>query len=312
MEYVIGIDVGKYYLDISIGSELLQVTNDTKGHKELFKRLKCCEAKGISLIICEASGGYEKVMVNLLVSKKYPVHVAHGNHVRAFAKARGYLAKTDKIDAAILQDYAKTLKPAADTIFHNEASIELGEHLKRREQLIGDKQREENRLDKGINKSTERSIRKHIKWLDGEIKDVETVIDELQKQNAQLQKQHDLLTSIPGVGKLTASYLLAFLPEIGHLEHKSLAALVGVAPFNHDSGQHKGKRFIQGGRAHLRRMLYMAALAATRWNKDLSLFYKRLRSAGKATKVALTAVMRKLLAVINSIITRQSPWQSIY
>ncbi|WP_050009316.1 IS110 family transposase [Candidatus Glomeribacter gigasporarum] len=152
-----------------------------------------------------------------------------------------------------------------------------------------------------------RSLKAHIRWLDKEIGNVETAIEK-QPKTAEMQETHALLTSVPGVGNLTAWHLEAFLPELGRCAHQSLAALVGGAPFNHDSGKHQGERFMQGGRARVRRVLYMAALSAARCNEDMKTFYERLRAAGKPIK-ALIAVLRKLLSILNSLVQRRSPWQ---
>ncbi|CCD29898.1 Resolvase domain protein [Candidatus Glomeribacter gigasporarum BEG34] len=182
-----------------------------------------------------------------------------------------------------------------------------GRLIKRREQRVKDLQRDKNHLEHCTDTVIKRSLKAHIRWLDKEIGNVETAIEK-QPKTAEMQETHALLTSVPGVGNLTAWHLEAFLPELGRCAHQSLAALVGGAPFNHDSGKHQGERFMQGGRARVRRVLYMAALSAARCNEDMKTFYERLRAAGKPIK-ALIAVLRKLLSILNSLVQRRSPWQ---
>ncbi len=184
----------------------------------------------------------------------------------------------------------------------------LGRLIKRRDQLAKDLHRDKNHLEHCTDAAIKCSLKAHIRWLDKEIGSIETAIEK-QPRTAEMQKTHVLLTSVPGVGNLTAWHLEAFLPELGRCPHKSLAALVGAAPFNHDSGKHKGKRFIEGGRPLVRRALYMATLSAARCNKDMKAFYERLRAAGNPVKAALIAVLRKLLSILNSILQRRSPWQ---
>jgi transposase len=224
--------------------------------------------------------------------------------VRAFAKATGLLAKTDKIDARLIARYAQWLQPAEDAPEHDE---ELKALLKRREQLIAEKNRELNRLDKVLPTRIKRSITAHMRWLENQIASLDEALAELRKDE-RLQSQVALLSSIPGVGNLTAQYILAYMPEVSSANHKQLASLAGLAPMNRDSGGYRGKRFIQGGRAPLRRALYMAAVPSVRFNPDLKRFYEQLRGQGKPAKVALVAVMRKLLLIAASILRRQSPW----
>jgi transposase len=259
-------------------------------------------------VICEATGGYEQCLVQVLKRKNIAVSVVHPNKVRAFAKSKGILSKTDKMDAKILFEYATMFKPEPDLYFHTESEEMLAGLLKRREQLQEDKFREQYRLDKILSKTVKKSLENHIKWIEKELENIEQEISDLQKNDEIIRKKIDLLTSVPSIGNLSASYLVCFLPELGKLNHKEIASLVGVAPFNRDSGGFKGKRFIRGGRTNLRKMLYMAALTSTRWCESMKIFYQRLKNKGKPTKVALTAVMRKLLIMLNSIVKRQTPW----
>lgn len=310
MNYYIGIDVGKYQLDIQIGDRHLQLTNDEIGIKLLNDELKQLlqNQNVIKLIVCEASGGYEKLVVKALRKRNYPLHVAHANHVRAFAKSKGWLAKTDKIDAKVISIYAQVMELTEDNFELTQHAEELKELIDRRSQLLADKQRELNRLDKCSNPKIKKSLESHIKWLEKALKELDKTIKVLSNSN-ELKNNYELLMSIPAIGFVTASYLIAYLPELGYLSHKEIAALVGVAPFNRDSGKMLGKRFIMGGRTRLRNILYMAAVASTRWNQDLKQFYERLRLKGKPVKVALIAVIRKLVTIINSVMKRKTIWQ---
>ena len=236
------------------------------------------------------------------------LHVAHANKVRSFAKSKGILAKTDKLDSSVLSDHGLLMNVGPDKQLLTENTEKIRLLLGRREQLMNDRQRESNRLDKLDNDVIKASVESHIKCLSDEIKTIDQQMDEC-AQTADVKPKHDLLISIPSVGPLVANYLIANLPELGLLNHKRIAALVGVAPYNRDSGSFSGKRFIQGGRRALRRILYMSAISSVRFNPDMKIFYKRLRAAGKPAKVALIAVIRKLLSVINSVVKRQTPWQ---
>ena len=311
MNLFVGVDVSKRCLDVYLNEkeQYLSYSNDKQGIKKLISLLKK-KAVSLELVLCEASGGYEQLLVKSLHGNSLPIHVAHANKIRAFAKAKGWLAKTDKIDARTISVYGQQFKPTPDEVLLNEEEEELGNLLKRREQLCEERQREKNRLDKICSAAISKSINSHVKWLDKEIKKLEQIIKQLQKTDS-LKKKITLLTSVPAIGDLVASYLLAFLPELGQLDCKQIAALVGLAPFNKDSGKYSGKRFIQGGRSKIRRMLYMAAIASVRCYLDMQKFYARLRAAGKPTKVALVAVARKLLTVANSVMSRQTSWELI-
>lgn len=310
MTAYIGVDVSKHTLDIQMGDAYFQVENTAKGLRALVRGVKkfIREGNELGAVICEASGGYEKDLILAMRKKNLPVHLAHANKVKAFAKCKGYLAKTDKLDAKMIQEYGETMKVQGDTNLLSAAQEKLGRLIKRREQLAKDMQRDRNHLEHCTDTAIKHSLKAHIRWLDKEMGNIEKAIEK-QPKTTEMQETHALLTSVPGVGNLTAWHLEAFLPELGRCPHKSLAALVGVAPFNHDSGKHKGKRFIEGGRALVRRALYMAALSVARCNKDMKAFYGRLRAAGKPVKVALIAVLRKLLSMLNSVVQRGSPWQ---
>lgn len=310
MEYqYIGIDVSKGCLDVNYCGEGRQYLNDPLQIKQLIKDIQTIQSQNkLGLVICEATGGYEQKIVRACHESNIPMHVAHANKVRYFAKSRGILAKTDKIDAFVLSDYARLFKPAADSFLLTENVEKIKELLKRKEQLQEDKKREVNRSDKILSRDILDSIKAHIEWLNKKIKEVDEKLSSLEKE-VDVKDNYLLLTSIASIGKQSAYYLLAYLPEIGQLSNKALAALVGVAPYNQDSGGTQGKRFIKGGRANLRKILYMASLSAIRYNPDLKVFYDRLCSRGKPAKVALIAVMHKLITLANSVIRRQKPWE---
>lgn len=310
MKHYVGIDVSKSKLDIYLNGKNFSVENNLAGLSILIEKLNEQISQGheIGLVLCEASGGYEKLLVDRMRAENFPVHLAHANKIRSFAKTKGLLAKTDKIDAELISEYGRVMNLKADIKLLSESAEILGELLKRREQLIDHRQADKNRLDKERLPFVIQSIKSHIKWLEKEIEQIDKQIEDVQIQE-EFKQQIELLISVPGIGKLTASYLVSFLPELGKFNHKQIAALVGIAPFNRDSGTLRGKRFIQGGRAIVRRILFMAALASIRcYHSDLRTFYQQLRARGKAGKIAIVAVMRKLLIVLNSIVSRQTPW----
>ena len=261
----------------------------------------------MTLAVCEATGGYERLLVETLGQANIPILVEHPNKIRAFGRTKGLRAKTDSQDARLIFDYANTIKPCIKNYNLSEEQVQIRELLKRRDELIQDKNRESARLDKLPSRAVKRSIQSHLEYLNKQIHGIQEEIDQSAKQ-PDIQKQVSLLSSIPGIGQQTALMMLTHLPELKGLSSKALAALVGVAPFNRDSGQYQGKRFIQGGRKALRKALYMAAVAAIRWNQPLKLFYQRLRARNKPAKVVLVAVMNKLVAMLSSVYKRQSPW----
>ena len=235
--------------------------------------------------------------------------IVHPNKIRAFAKSIGLLAKTDKLDAALIKRYAEVMALSAKRTGRMDTKIQA--LLKRREQLMVDKLREGNRLDKALDNVAKCSAQEHIAWIEKAMKEIESQLKE-QVEQSKLKETVDLLTSVPGVGDLTALYVLTYLPEIKEANQREVAALAGVAPYNRDSGTHRGKRFTQGGRAPLRHALYMSAISSVQHNPDFSRCYKRLRAAGKPAKVALTAIMRKQLILLSSIMKRGTPWQPDY
>jgi transposase len=304
MSNYIGIDIGKFNLDVWINNQTLKLANNKAGFNKLDKLLQKQE---ITLVCCEASGGYEKNVMAYLNNHGYPTHVAHANKVKAFAKSKGILVKTDSIDSYIISEYSRVMNIQPIQNLHTEETLKLKDLLLRREQLLADKQAENNRLDKCNDSYIKHSINQHIKWLEKELEHVDNLLKE-QSQLALVKQKYELLLSIPSIGNITAYYLISFLPELGILDHKKIAALAGVAPFNRDSGTFRGKRFIQGGRKDLRCAIYMAAISSVKHNPVTKDFYQRLRANGKPAKVALTAVMRKMLTIANSVVKRQTPW----
>jgi len=310
MKIFIGIDVGKMFLDISINDKHFRVNNDKEGYCIIEKQIKeNIQINDKCILVCEASGGYEKNLITYFSSKGFDTHVAHANKVKAFARSKGYIAKTDKIDCKIISEYGKAMDVSNDAFQLSEGELSIKNLIVRREQLMAHKQQETNRLDKCSDPVIKRSVQKLIKYLEKEIVSLKPMLEKQQKSSDAVNDKINLLSSIPCVGPLTAQYVVAYLPELGSVSNKALAALVGVAPYCRDSGKHSGKRFIQGGRKRLRKQLYMAAVSSIIHNPLLSNFYKRLRKKGKLAKVALVAVIRKLLSILNAVIQRNSVWE---
>jgi transposase len=310
MKIFVGVDVGKMFLDVHINNNHLRVNNDKSGFKLIEREIKKNSQEHSSfIIVCEASGGYEKKLVSFFNSKGYDTHIAHANKVKAFARSKGYMAKTDKIDSKIIHEYATAMNVSNDEFQLSEGELSIKHLIVRREQLRTHKQQEKTRIDKCDDPIIVRSVQRLIKFLEKEIIALEKQLNEKQKTLGNVDKKVNLLCSIPSVGQLTAQYIVAYLPELGCVTNKALAALVGVAPYCRDSGKHSGNRFIQGGRQRLRNQLYMVAVSSIRHNHVLSNFYKRLREKGKPAKVALVAVIRKLLTILNSVIQRNSVWE---
>jgi len=306
VEIFVGIDVSKATLDVALWQpkQAWQVRNDIEGVGKLLQRLQELRP---NLVVIEATGGYEKLIVAELVLAKVAVSVVNPKRVRDFARSVGQLAKTDKIDARILAQFAQAVRPAPRPL-RTEEEERLSALISRRRQIIDMLTAERNRLAVAY-LATRKRMEKHIEWLQQELADIEADIDQF-IQGTPLWKQKDeLLRSVPGVGEVTAYTLLADLPELGTLDRQGIAALVGVAPLNKDSGIKRGKRRVFGGRETVRNVLYMAALSAARFNPTIKTFYDRLIKAGKEKKVAIVACMRKLLVILNSILRHQRPWQ---
>jgi transposase len=260
------------------------------------------------VIVVEATGGYERAVVAAAVAAGLPIAIVNPRQVRAFAKAVGQLAKTDAIDAALLALFGARVRPAVRPLPDAE-TLALAALLARRRQLQDMLVSERQRLEKATMTKVRRDLRQHIRWLERRVDDVDEDIDGAIKRSPVWRVKDDLLQSVPGIGPTVARTLLAELPELGQLDRRAIAALVGVAPFNRDSGRTRGRRYIRGGRASLRASLYMGALVAARHNPVLRTYYQRLRDAGTPSKVALVAVMRKLLTIVNAMMKHQLKWQ---
>lgn len=313
MKLFIGIDISKNTMDIYCNNKDIKVPNNQKGLAKLYSVLKqeIKDSNEIALVVCEATGGYEQKLVKFLLEKNIPVHIAHPNKVRHHIQSKGIRTKTDKLDARLLADYGETMKVKPYIQLRTVDEEALAGLLKRREQLKQDKAKEVMRLDKDLNKGAEKSVKSHIKWLEKEMIIIEELIKKLQKDHEDINTKIELLKSVPSVGDITASILVAFLPELGSTKDaKKITALVGLVPFTKESGKYKGERFIQGGRTIVRQVLYMAALSAIRYYKEMREFYLRLKNKGKKSKVALIAVERKLLTVLNSVMYRKTVWQN--
>jgi len=264
-----------------------------------------------TVIVVEATGGYQAPLVASCAAAGLPIAVVNPRQVRAFAQAIGRTAKTDTIDAALLALFGARVGPTPRPIA-DAATQALGALVARRRQLLEMLGAERQRLEQAPPTGPiARDLRTHIRWLERRVRDVDDEIGTAIQQSPVWRVHEDLLRSVPGIGPTVARTLLADLPELGRLDRRAIAALVGVAPFNCDSGQQRGQRHIWGGRAPVRAALYMAALVATRHNAPLRAFYQRLRIAGKPAKVALVAVMRKLLTIVNAMIKHQSRWQDL-
>ncbi len=306
----VGIDVSKNCLDVAIRPEGVQfaTSNDEAGIAHLISRLG---ETPVDLIVLEATGGLEIPVAATLAEADLPVAVVNPRQVRDFARATGKLAKTDTIDAKVLAHFAEAVRPEARPILEEEART-LGDLLARRRQIMEMLVAERNRLSRARKPVVDR-IKAHIQWLRSELDDVDSDLTAMIQQSSLWREKENLLKSVPGVGRVTCFTLLAELPELGTLDRRKIAALVGVAPLNCDSGLHQGKKVIWGGRAPIRATLYMGALVATRFNPAIRQLYQRLLQAGKPKKVALTACMRKLLTILNAMLKQGAYWNpSLY
>jgi transposase len=305
----IGIDVSKARLDVAVhpSGESESAANDKTGIKAVVKRLAKIQP---TLIVLEATGGLERQVTQALASAELPVVVVNPRQVRDFAKATGQLAKTDSIDAHVLARFAEAVRPALRPL-PEAVTLELRALTARRRQIIEMIVAEKNRRATA-SKAVGKRIDAHIGWLEEELERADKDLDRSIRQSPIWQENEDLLRSVPSIGPVTSRTLLAELPELGKLKGKQISALVGIAPFNRDSGTLKGRRVIWGGRAAVRSALYMATLVATRRNSVIRDFYKRLKAKGKASKVALVACMRKLLTILNSMIKHKTRWSETF
>ena len=305
----VGIDVAKAELEIGVipESKTWTVSNDGLGIKELIDSLVTLSP---SVIVIESTGGYETLVASSLATAQLPVVVINPRHIRSFAKAIGTLAKTDRIDSLVLARYGKSINPELRPLKDKQAQ-ELKAMLGRRKQLVEMLTMEKNRIERATN-SVLKDIQAHIFWLESRLQDVDKDLHNSIKNTPVWREKDKIIRSIPGAGPVLSVTLISELPELGILNRRQIAALVGVAPFNCDSGTRKGYRRVWGGRAQIRSILYMASLSAVRYNPVIRAFYKRLIAAGKKPKVSLTACMRKLLTIIDSMVRNGSLWEPIY
>jgi len=303
----VGIDVAKPHLDIHVRptDERFRLLRDEAGLGNLVERLR---PLGPVLVVLEATGGYEVPVAAALGSAGLPVAVVNPRQIRDFARATGQLAKTDTLDALIIALFAEAVQPEARPLPTAQAQA-LGELVARRRQLTDMLGAESNRQQQAHDPRLQRRIATHIRWLTKALAELEADLDDTIRSSPLWRAQDNLLQSVPGVGGVTAFTLIADLPELGHLDRRKIAALVGIAPLNRDSGAWRGRRMIAGGRPTVRCVLYMAALTAIRFNPVIAHFYQRLTAAGRPKKVALIAAMRKLLTLLNAILRDQRPWQ---
>ena len=304
----VGIDVAKAQVDVAVRpvDEGWTVSNDDAGVRQLVSRLKTLEPV---MVVLEASDGIELPLVASMALEELPVVVVNPRQVRDFARATGKLAKTDALDAAVLAHFGEAVKPPVRPLRDAETQA-LNSLAARRHQVMSMIVSEKNRLGIAATAVCPR-IEAHIEWLQRELDDLDRDLRQTLRQSPVWREKDDLLRTVPGVGEQISLTLLAYLPELGALDRRQIAALVGVAPFNRDSGTMRGRRTIWGGRARVRAALYMGALVATRHNPVIKDFYLRLSAAGKPKKLALTACMRKLLVILNSMLKHRSAWRDL-
>lgn len=301
----VGLDVAKASIEVAVWptQPSWRVPYTEAGLADLVQRVQALRP---ALVVVEATGGYETVVVGLLLNAACPVAVVNPRQVRDFAKALGQLAKTDSLDAHVLAHFAARIQPTPRP-WPDAATQDLTALVSRRRQVVEMLGAERNRLAVA-RAPVRRAVRDHIRWLERQLASLERDLAAMIRQSPVWRERDDLLRTVPGIGPQTASVLIAQLPELGRLTRHQLAALVGVAPLNRDSGQQRGRRRTWGGRAPVRASLYMATLVATRYNPVFRTFYHRLLAAGKPKKVALVACMRKLLTTLNAMVAHNQPW----
>lgn len=302
----VGIDVAKARLD---GFELPSGTrwerpNTVAGIEELVEALG---GQAVELIVLEATGGLELGLAAALAAANLPVAVVNARQVRAYARAMGRLAKTDRLDAEVLAEFAQAVRPAVRPVKAEQAQA-LSALVSRRQQLLQMLVAEKARLSTAI-PAVRRDLQAHIRWLEQRIGDTDGELQRMVRESPLWRAKEDLLSGVPGVGRVTALTLMSELPELGQLNRRQVAALVGVAPLNRDSGTMRGRRVTWGGRERVRKVLFMAILSACRYNPVLRALYGRLIAAGKPKKVAMVACMRKLLTILNAMLRDNRPWQ---
>jgi transposase len=304
-EIFVGIDISKDTLDIGFqpSGQTVQIPHDEPGLAEATRRLRKAAPR---LVVLEASGGLETALATALIAAGVPVAVVNPRQVRDYAKATGRLAKTDRIDALVLADFARAIRPEVRPM-KDALTRELDEQVTRRRQLVEMRVQESLRLGRA-SKVQQKSLKSHIAWLDKRIEEIDTDLRRRLRASPAWRAKDDLLRSIPGVGAITSTTLLAKLPELGTLGRKGIAALAGLAPLANDSGKKRGKRVIWGGRAEVRCALYMSTVTAIRCNPVIHTFAERLKAAGKPAKVVIIACMRKLLSIMNAMLKSNAPW----
>jgi len=305
----IGIDVAKQLLEVAAHEHEYQFrcANKTSAFPTLLAELIDLQP---ALIVLEATGGLERAVAATLRDAGLPVAVVNPRQVRDFARALGQLAKTDRLDARVLAAFGAAIKPPPRPLKTND-ELELDALSGRRDQLVGILADEKNRRASAATDSVRDEIQAHIDWLNERIAELDQQLKKLLQGSARWRNKAHILQSTPGIGPVVSYSLLAQLPELGTLNRQQISKLVGVAPLNRDSGQQRGSRHIFGGRANVRKLLYMAALTASRCNPVIKTFYERLRARQKPFKVAITACMRKLLTIVNFMVRNGSPWKSV-
>ncbi len=307
-DVIVGIDVAKAALDVAVrpSGEARHLANAAAGIGELVGWM---QALSPEVIVVEATGGYEAPLVAELGIAHLPVAVVNPRQVRDFARATGRLAKTDRLDAQALAHFGQAMRPTPRPL-PDEDTQALAALVERRRQVVAMRTAEENRLGATRVAPVRARIQAHLAWLEADLGEIDGDLQQQLRASPLWREQDDLLQSVPGIGPIIALTLLAQLPELGRLSHGQIAALVGVAPLNRDSGTLRGRRAVWGGRQAVRTALYMGTLRATRCNPAIRLFYDRLLAAGKAKKVALVACMHKLLTILNAMRKHQTPWQA--
>lgn len=305
----VGIDVSKAKLDLAFdeGPTTVTVANDPDGIEELVELLPEPES---CLVVIEATGNYERMLVVRLVDAGHVVSVVNPRQVRDFAKALGILAKTDKIDARVLAQFGQLTRPRA-VAKTNELQGELNQLVARRRQLIETRTAEKNRQAQAVSQFVRKSIQRLLDTINEDIHAVSCEIEKLVQSDDEWKNRAELLGTMPGIGNVTSATIIAELPELGQLNRKQISSLVGLAPFNRDSGTMRGKRSIFGGRRTVRAALYMATLSAQRYNPAIKKFSQRLSEQGKPPKVIIVACMRKILVILNTMVKTNSPWENL-
>ena len=304
----VGIDISAERLDLHVlpTEQHQSLVYDNAGVTQLVSFLQQVKP---TLIVVEATGKLEISLVAALAAAPLPVVVVNPRQTRDFARSLGRLAKTDRIDASILARFAESVQPEL-RVLPSEQQQAMQELVTRQRQLVEMRGAESNRLTRTRTTRVRRNLQIHLNWLDKQIRDLDQQIRQLITESPLWREKDQLLQSVPGVGPKTSSMLVAHLPELGQLNRRQIASLVGLAPFNHDSGKHRGKRFIGGGRSQVRCTLYMSSLVASHHNPAIQALRQRLQSQGKPFKVVLTACMRKLLIILNAMVKNGTPWNS--